>query len=63
MKASIYNKLEFLTERIEEVGALLSDPDVIGDQNRFRSLSQEYAQLELERERREEAESGGWWIF
>lgn len=46
MKASIYSKLELLAERIEEVGALLSDPDVIGNQNRFRSLSQEYAQLE-----------------
>ncbi|MCF6217674.1 MAG: peptide chain release factor 1 [Gammaproteobacteria bacterium] len=46
MKTSIYNKLEHLAERLEEVGALLSDPDVIGNQNRFRTLSQEYAQLE-----------------
>ena len=29
----------------------------------LKALEQEYAQLELERERREEAESGGWWIF
>ncbi len=46
MKTSIYNKLEHLAERLEEVGALLSDPEVIGNQNRFRTLSQEYAQLE-----------------
>jgi hypothetical protein len=30
---------------------------------KLKALEQEYAQLELERERREEAESGGWWIF
>lgn len=46
MKASIRVKLEMLRERHEEVAALLSDPDVIGDQNRFRDLSQEYARLE-----------------
>lgn len=46
MKASIRNKLQSLVERHEEVGALMSDPDVIADQNRFRALSKEYAQLE-----------------
>jgi len=46
MKASILEKLQNITERHEEVGALLSDPDVIGDQNRFRDLSKEYAELE-----------------
>ena len=45
MKQSIYTKLETLAERFEEVGSLLSDPDTINDQNRFRALSQEYAQL------------------
>lgn len=45
MKASIQNKLESLSERLEEINALLADPDTIADQNRFRSLSQEYAQL------------------
>jgi len=45
MKASIHTKLETLAERFEEISYLLSDPDVISDQNRFRSLSQEYAQL------------------
>ena len=46
MKASIKAKLEGLTERHEEIGALLGEPDVISDQNRFRDLSKEYAQLE-----------------
>ncbi|MDF7667759.1 peptide chain release factor 1 [Orbaceae bacterium ESL0727] len=45
MKSSIINKLETLQERYEEVQALLSDPSVIADQNRFRSLSKEYSQL------------------
>ena len=45
MKESIYNKLQNLADHFEEVGALLGDPEVISDQNRFRSLSQEYAQL------------------
>ena len=46
MKESILNKLHNLLDRHEEVAALLADPDVINDQNQFRSLSQEYAQLE-----------------
>jgi len=46
MKASIYQKLEGLVERHEEISALLGDPAVIGDQNKFRNLSKEYAQLE-----------------
>lgn len=45
MKESIYNKLANLTDHYEEVGNLLGDPDVIKNQNRFRSLSQEYSQL------------------
>ncbi|HEC29246.1 MAG TPA: peptide chain release factor 1 [Gammaproteobacteria bacterium] len=45
MKSSIHQKLEALSGRFEEVGHLLSDPEIIGDQNKFRSLSQEYAQL------------------
>ena len=39
-------KLEQLAARHEEVGALLAEPDIIGDNDRFRALSQEYAQLE-----------------
>jgi len=46
MKDSIRRKLENLSERYEEVGMLLGDPDVISEQNKFRELSQEYAQLE-----------------
>lgn len=46
MKSSIKLKLEGLSDRFEEVTGLLADPDVIGNQNRFRSLSQEYGQLE-----------------
>lgn len=45
MKPSIITKLETLQERFEEVQALLSDPSVIADQERFRALSKEYAQL------------------
>lgn len=46
MKPSIQKKLQTLVERHEEISALLSDPGVIGDQNRFRDYSKEYAQLE-----------------
>ncbi|MGM0563549.1 MAG: peptide chain release factor 1 [Pseudomonadota bacterium] len=46
MKDSIRQKLENLVGRHEEVAMLLSDPEVIGDQNRFRDLSKEYAELE-----------------
>jgi peptide chain release factor 1 len=46
MKPSILNKLENLGERQEEITALLSQPEVQNNQNQFRSLSQEYAQLE-----------------
>ncbi len=46
MKPTVYAKLEGLLERYEEVQALLGEPDVIADQERFRALSKEYAQLE-----------------
>ncbi|WP_144391498.1 peptide chain release factor 1 [Pleionea sediminis] len=46
MKDSIRVKLESLVERHEEISALLGDPDVISDQNKFRDLSKEYSQLE-----------------
>ncbi len=46
MKQSILNKLELLSNRHEEIGGLLSEPEVINDQDRFRGLSMEYAQLE-----------------
>lgn len=46
MKESILSKLEKLTERYEELAALMSDAGVISDQNRFREYSKEYAELE-----------------
>ncbi len=46
MKDSILNKLHTLLDRHEEIAGLLAEPDVIGDQNQFRALSQEYSQLE-----------------
>lgn len=46
MKASLLEKLDRLVERFDEVGHLLSDAEVIADQNRFRGLSMEYAELE-----------------
>jgi len=46
MQASLNGKLEKLMERFEEVSGLLSDPDIIAEQKRFRSLSKEYAELE-----------------
>lgn len=46
MKPSIQTKLENLGERFEEITALLTQPEVQSNQNQFRSLSQEYAQLE-----------------
>ena len=46
MKTSVYQKLEALVERFEEVQALLSDPDTIADQEKFKALSKEFSQLE-----------------
>ncbi|HEY2624197.1 MAG TPA: peptide chain release factor 1 [Dyella sp.] len=46
MTPSIRRKLESLAERHEEIGLLLAQPDVLADNNRFRELSREYAQLE-----------------
>ena len=46
MKDSIRHKLDNLKDRFGELEALLSDAEVISDQNRFRDLSKEYAELE-----------------
>jgi peptide chain release factor 1 len=46
MNPSIRGKLERIAERFEEITALLADPQIQGEQDRFRRLSQEYAQLE-----------------
>jgi peptide chain release factor 1 len=46
LNKSLKFKLDLLLDRYEELGALLSDADVISDQNRFRSYSKEYADIE-----------------
>ena len=46
MKASLEGKLAEMSDRFEELAALLADPDVIGQQDRFRELSMEYARLD-----------------
>ncbi len=45
LKPSILAKLENLSERLEELNALLADAGVIADQKQFREYSQEYAQI------------------
>lgn len=45
MKPSIEHKLANLSERFDEITALLAEPEVQANQNKFRSLSQEYAQI------------------
>ena len=46
MRDSIRFKLESVCDRFEEIAGLLSDPDVIADQNQFRDLSKEYSRVE-----------------
>jgi peptide chain release factor 1 len=45
MKPSLLAKLEQMAERREELAGELGDPTVIGNSDKFRRLSQEYAQL------------------
>lgn len=45
MNSAIETKLDNLVQRAEELNALLSDADTISDQNKFRKLSQEYAEI------------------
>jgi len=45
MKPSIIAKLQALQERYEELEVYLSDAQLINNQDRFRALSREYAQL------------------
>jgi len=47
MNKSVYLKLEGLVERFEEVQALLSDPETLADQDKFKALSKEFSQLEV----------------
>jgi peptide chain release factor 1 len=46
VKQSLIDKLSDLADRFDEVGVLLSDPETISDQPKFRELSREYARLE-----------------
>lgn len=46
MKRSLESKLEQMLERFQEIGRLLSEASIISDQNQFKNLSKEYAQLE-----------------
>ena len=46
MTPEIKVKLQTASERHEEIAFLMSDPDIMSDQNRFRDLSKEYASLE-----------------
>jgi peptide chain release factor 1 len=46
MKPSIRTRLQQVQARFEEIALLLSQPEVMSDQNRFRNLSVEYAQVE-----------------
>ncbi|AOX63022.1 MULTISPECIES: peptide chain release factor 1 [Stenotrophomonas] len=46
MTPTLRRKLEALAERREELERLLSDPAVVGDNDRFRTLSREFSQLE-----------------
>ena len=46
LQASIHARLQQAQQRHEEIAALLATQEVMADQNRFRELSVEYAQLE-----------------
>lgn len=46
MKQSVHDRLNQISENHEEIAMLLSQPEVLSDQNRFRDLSREYAQVE-----------------
>ena len=43
---SLIDKLEHLVVRFEEVGTLISDPNVISDMKRYVKLNKEYSHLE-----------------
>jgi peptide chain release factor 1 len=46
VKQSIVEKLQGLVARQEKIGGMLSDPEVITNQDKFRDLSREYSRLE-----------------
>lgn len=45
IKESLRTRLDQMVDRFEEVTALLSDPEVIGDSKKFRALSMEHSDL------------------
>lgn len=45
MKESIQFKLASLSERLQELNGLLADPKIISNQEQFRTLSKEYAEI------------------
>jgi len=45
MKESMLQKLDNLADRYQEIEALLSDAEIIAQQDRFRTLSQEFSEL------------------
>jgi peptide chain release factor 1 len=53
---SLLAQIQRLSERHATIGAQLSDPEVIADQDRFRELAKEYARLEPVRRSYEEFE-------
>jgi peptide chain release factor 1 len=46
MKESLLFRLESISERYEELAALMSEPEIITNQNKFREFSKEYAEIE-----------------
>ncbi len=46
MKESLIQKLENIADRKIELEGMLAEPEIINDQNRFRKLSREYADVE-----------------
>ena len=46
MKDSIRTRLDQIEARHEEIARLMSQPEIMSDQNQFRDLSREYATLE-----------------
>jgi len=46
MNKSLQTKLDQLIDRYEELAALMSDSEIISDQDKFRAYSKEYADIE-----------------
>lgn len=46
MKESLIAKLDIIADRFEELAALLSEQEIITNQDKFRTLSQEFAEIE-----------------